>query len=341
MGIEVGERDRHLTCRTPNSTTRSGERNYVHRVARDVEKYQAAEARLWTEVGVEPTERRVTLASGGEVRIQELGEGPPVVFIHGGAIAGASWAHLAAHLTGVRCILVDRPGCGLSEPIVGGPLSDLADLEKYADTLLEQLLDALKLEQAVVAGTSYGGFFAFRGAAAIPDRVTKVIEYSWLIGAPAESTPFSARIGSLPGLQALTTRMPMSRRMVKTALRQFGLGRAIDSGAFDDVMLDWAHALLRHTDTMANDLGSSPKLFTPIRGQNTDVLLTASLLSKLTMPVLFLWGEDDPNGGAAVAREFAPLLPDAELKIIAGAEHAPWIDDLDTCVELTQAFLTG
>ena len=309
-------------------------------MARDVERYRAAEARLWNEVGVEPTQRRVTLASGGEVRIQEIGEGPPVVFIHGGAIAGASWAHLAARLSGVRCILVDRPGCGMSDPIVGGPLRELAELEKYADTLLEQLLDALELEHAAVAGTSYGGFFAFRGAAAIPDRVTKLIEYSWLIGAPAESTPFSARIGSLPGVQALTTRMPMTRPMVKAALRQFGLGKAIDSGAFDDVMLDWAHALLRHTDTMANDLGSSPKLFTPIRGQNTDVLLTDDLLSKLMMPVLFLWGEDDPNGGAAIAREFAPRLPDAELKIIAGAQHAPWIDDLDTCTALTQAFLS-
>ena len=137
------------------------------------------------------------------------------------------------------------------------------------------------------------------------------------------------------------TRIPMSRGMVKAALRQFGLGKAIDSGAFDDVMIDWAHALLRHTNTMANDLRSSPKLFTPIRGQNNSVLLTDDLLSKLTMPVLFLWGEDDPNGGSAVAREFAPRLPNAELRIVTGAEHAPWIDDLDTCTAHTQAFLTA
>lgn len=309
-------------------------------MAKDFERYRAAEALLWSTVNAEPTERRVTLASGVEVRVQEVGEGQPVVFIHGGAVAGTSWCHLAARLSGVRCILVDRPGCGMSEPIVGGPLRNLPDLEQYADVLLEQLLDALELDRAAVAGTSYGGFFAFRGAAAVPDRVTKLIEYSWLIGAPAESAPFSARLGALPGMQALMTRMPMTRPMVKAALRQFGFGKAIDSGAFDDVMLDWAHALLRHTDTMANDLGSSPKLFTPIRGQNNDVLLTDDLLSKLTMPVLFLWGEDDPNGGCAVAREFAPRLPNAELKIIAGAEHAPWIDDLDTCTALTQAFLT-
>ena len=161
-------------------------------MGKDLERYRASEAILWSQVGVEPVDRRVTLASGGEVRIQEVGEGEPVVFIHGGAIAGTSWCQLAASLSGVRCILVDRPGCGMSEPIVGGPLRDLADLEEYADTLLEQLLDALELDRAAVAGTSYGGFFAFRGAATVPDRVTRLIEYSWLIGAPAESAPFSA-----------------------------------------------------------------------------------------------------------------------------------------------------
>jgi pimeloyl-ACP methyl ester carboxylesterase len=137
------------------------------------------------------------------------------------------------------------------------------------------------------------------------------------------------------------TRMPMSRGMVKAALRQFGLGRAIDSGAFDECMLDWAHALLRHTDTLANDIRSSPDVFTPIRGQNRDLLLTDELLSTLTMPVLFLWGQHDPNGSAAVARTFAPRLPNAQLVIVPDAEHAPWLDDIETCVSRTRSFLIG
>lgn len=310
-------------------------------MVKDLERYRAAEARLWHHVGVEPVDRRVRLPSGAEVRVQEVGEGPPVVFLHGGSIAGASWCQLVARLEGFRCILVDRPGCGLSDPIVDGPLRDLASLEAYADRLLHDLLDGLALEQAAVAATSYGGFFAFRGAASIPDRVTQLIEYSWLVGAPSESAPIPARMGALPGMQMAMTRIPMSRSMVRSALRQFGLGKAIDSGAFDDVMLDWAHALLRHTDTLANDVRSSPKLFTPVRGQNRDVLLTDTLLTRLEMPTLFVWGEDDPNGGAAIARAFAPRLPNAELFIVPGAEHAPWIDDLDTCVDRTQAFLTG
>ena len=209
----------------------------------------------------------------------------------------------------------------------------------YADHLLGDLLDALDLDTAAVGATSYGGFFGFRGAAAAPERVTRIVEYGWLIGAPSEGAPLMARMAALPGLRSVMTRLPMSRGMVKRALRQFGLGRAIASGAFDDHMLDWAHALLRHTDTLANDVRSSPDVFTPIRGQNLDVLLTDELLAEVTMPVLFLWGEDDPNGGASVARNFASRLPNAELFVVQEAEHAPWLDDLATCVTRTRSFL--
>ncbi len=307
----------------------------------DLDRFLEAERRLWEKLAVTPVDRRVTLRSGGEVRCQEVGEGPPVVFIHGASIAGTSWSGLAAGLEGLRCILVDRPGCGLSDPIVGGPLRDLASVQSYADRLLSDLLDALELDRAMVAATSYGGLFALRGAAAAPGRVSKMVLYSWPMGAPSELAPVVARMGSVPGIRALMTRLPMTRWMVARALRQFGLGRAIDAGAFDDDMLDWAHALLRHTDTLANDLRSSPRLFTPIRGQNKDLLLTDALLAELTMPVLFLWGEDDPNGGAAVAEAFAPRLPNAELVIVPAAEHAPWLDDPETCVSSTQAFLSG
>lgn len=305
-----------------------------------IDAYREAEARLWAKYGVVPVERYVRLPDGGAVRVQEVGSGTPVVFVHGGAVAGASWAHLVTALDDVRCILVDRPGCGLSDPIVGGPLTDLAALEAYADRLLPGLLDALELDEAAVAATSFGGFFAFRGAASAPERVTRLIEYSWLIGAPSERAPLAARIFALPGMQALAARIPMTRGMVERSLKQFGLRSAIESGAFDDDMLDWAHALIRHTDTMANDIRSTPKVILPIRGQNPDVLLTDELLAKLTMPVLLLWGEHDPNGGVAVATQFAPRLPDAELVVVPGAEHAPWIDDLETCRSHTQAFLT-
>jgi len=274
------------------------------------------------------------------VRVQEAGEGHPVLFVHGAANAGTSWMSLVASLPGFRCIALDRPGCGLSDPIVGAPLRDLDAVESYADTFVRDVLDALELPSAHVVATSYGGYFAFRGAAAHPDRIDRVVELSWLLGAPMDKVAMSMRVGALPGVRALTTRLPVTRHMVKVLLRQIGLKRALVTGRFDDDMIDWYWLLLRDTDTMRNDIRSSPSLITPIRGLNQRLLLSDDLLARVTMPVLFLWGDEDPNGGESVARAFASRVPYATLEVIQQAGHAPWIDELDLCADRTRAFLS-
>lgn len=81
--------------------------------------YRSAESAWWRKLGAAPTERFVPLASTGtSIRVQELGDGDPVLFIHGGANSGTGFAPLAKRLAdaGRRCMLVDRPGNGLSPP---------------------------------------------------------------------------------------------------------------------------------------------------------------------------------------------------------------------------------
>jgi hypothetical protein len=52
--------------------------------------YRCAERRLWNSVGLTPHESFVTLPRlGVEARVQEVGEGEPVLFIHGGPNAGS------------------------------------------------------------------------------------------------------------------------------------------------------------------------------------------------------------------------------------------------------------
>ncbi len=310
-------------------------------MGKQIERFRQAEQRLWQSVGVEPRERRVQLRTGEMVRVQETGEGPPVLLIHGVTVAGSTWMSLMAALPDFRCIALDRPGCGLSDPVAGGPLRDPAAIEAYADNLIANVLDALDLPSAFVLATSYGGYFAVRGAAAHPERVDRLVEYSWLIGAPMDKVVMSLRMAALPGMQSLTTKVRPTRGMVKMMLRQIGLKRAIDTGTFTDDMLDWTHALIRDTDTMSNDGRSAPQLVLPIRGLNERVLHTDELLARLTMPVLFLWGDEDPNGGELVAKEFASRLPNATLEMIPEAGHAPWIDELDLCADHTRAFLTA
>lgn len=89
-----------------------------------------------------------------------------MLFVHGTAGLGA-WPGLLAKLRGVRCLIVERPGWGLSSAIddSGGRYRHMT-----AD-LLAGLLDALGVERAAVVGASTGNVWALSLAAAHPLRV--------------------------------------------------------------------------------------------------------------------------------------------------------------------------
>lgn len=95
--------------------------------------------------GAEPAERHLVVEhSGATARVQELGAGEPVVFVHGAPNGGTSWAALAARLEGFRCVIVDRPGCGLS-PRGDVRHADMDELGTFADAFVVDVLDAMDL----------------------------------------------------------------------------------------------------------------------------------------------------------------------------------------------------
>jgi 2-hydroxy-6-oxonona-2,4-dienedioate hydrolase len=293
---------------------------------------------LWDSLDAQPTERLLTLArTGATVRVQELGDGPPVVFVHGASNAGTSWAPLVSRLAGFHCILVDRPGCGLSPRLPVG-LADMSRFDVFADALVVDVLDAIGVADAHVVGTSFGGYFALRTAAAHPERTIRVVELGWTVGAPMESTPLVMRIATLPRLGRLVTKIPPTEGMTRSMLKQIGLRNAVDSGRFGSIELGWFRSLLRDTDTMRNEIDAAPRIMT-MRGFNDDTLLPVTLLEAIEAPTFFLWGEQDPMGGAALAQEFVQQLPRAELEMMPAAGHAPWIDDPDRVASTVGAFL--
>lgn len=71
--------------------------------------------RLLAEAGLSGS--MVRTADGAAVHVVEKGTGPPVVFVHGSGSPGLFWLPLLRQVEGVRAIVVDRPGFGLSDPL--------------------------------------------------------------------------------------------------------------------------------------------------------------------------------------------------------------------------------
>jgi len=116
----------------------------------------------------------MALVNAGDVSLNavELGEGPPVVMLHG-LISGssASWYFTCAPVLAKnhRVILYDLRGHGRSAPAAGG--YDTATLAKD----LENLLDAMGVDEPVsLVGHSYGALVAMRFALAHPERVNRL-----------------------------------------------------------------------------------------------------------------------------------------------------------------------
>lgn len=311
-------------------------------MSHDQARYLAAEKRLWDSVGVETTEITLGLPTiGSTVRAQEVGEGPPLVFIHGGATGGASWAMLVSRLTDFRCIVIDRPGMGLSELPPNVRRRDMAQYKSFADALLPDIVDALEVPNVQVASTSLGGFCAFRGAATAPDKVQKIIEFSYPIGAPMQKVPMVFRMAGLPGADRISAAMPANRTIVKAALSSAGLKSAIRTGKFNDQAIEWMVSFMNDTPSMQNETGITPRFITPIAGLNDETIFEPELLANLTMPIHFFWGADDPNGGEATANLLVNQLPNATLEMVPSAGHAPWLDELDRAEASTRAFLNS
>ncbi len=300
--------------------------------------YRAAEQELWASLGVSAMERLLDLPRTGlRVRVQEVGAGPPALFIHGANTSGASWATLAARLPGFRCLLLDRPGTGLSEAFPTRPTT--LELMALGDDMVAEILDAAGIERAHVVATSLGGFMGLRSAAAHPDRLLRMVQFSWPVGAPTKAVPNSMRLMALPGVARIASAMPATEGTVRSIFRTVGHGPSLDAGRIAQSDIDAYLALLRHTDTLRNELVLARSSVSPLRGFDPR-LLPAALLASIRTPTRFIWGGRDPFGGPEVARAVVARIPGAELEVLPDAGHAPWLDELDRCAASVSDFLS-
>ena len=299
--------------------------------------YRAAEQRLWQSIGVAPVEQLIHLERNEvTVRIQEIGAGPPVVFIHGANTSGASWAKLAARMVGFRCLILDRPGTGLSQPLKRR--IDPSSLPEIAETLVVDILDALQLPSAHVVATSLGGYVALRTAAAWPERVDRMVQFSWPVGAPIKNLPWVLRAMAIPGLGRLAASMPANERSTRMLFKRMGHGAKLKDGRITQADIDCYLALLRDTDTLRNEIAPARALISPMRGLDR-IQLTDEALVKVSCPTLFIWGARDLFGDAQAAEELVARIPGAELQLMPEASHSPWLDDVDHCAAAVSEFL--
>ncbi len=171
---------------------------------------EAETARLY------PPDGKIVKANGHDVHVKIMGNGPPIVLLHGasGNLRDMTWRIAPALAENFTVIAMDRPGFGYTPPLG----RDGATLAQQAE-VLRAALNALGYRKAYVMGQSYGGSVALRWALDYPDSVAGLL----LVSAPSNVWPTG--LGTLYRINANPITGPLLRLWV-AAFPPRGLVRA-------------------------------------------------------------------------------------------------------------------
>lgn len=299
------------------------------------QRIRNAETDLFHGVGAEVDESFLDLVrTGAHVRLLSHGSGRPLVLLHGVSLSAAVWAPLFTALSGWRILALDLPGHGLSGP----DRFRSGQVRHRAQELLDDIFDALELDEAPVIGHSLGGMFALWYAAAGGERISRLVA----IGEPAVALPgvrvrIPLSLLTVPGLSLGVLRTPSPRPIYRRLLAQ-GLGQS-EVAAAPDSLIDALRLSARRPGN-ARTVSSLMHAIDHFHRPRPESVLTTPELRAIEVPTMFIWGTEAPYLTVDQARPSIDQIPDATLHRVPGG-HGPWLLDTERSAELIRTHLTN
>lgn len=281
----------------------------------------------WLDVDWREHQRWVSVA-GQPVNTIDLGEGPPLVFVHGLSGSWPNWLEqLPVFADSHRVIAMDLPGFGHS------PMPhERITISGYA-RLLDGLFDELGIDAATLVGNSMGGFISAEFAIAFPERVERLVLVS-----PAGISSYRNTRGmrALPALHrgerivaAYTAWMASKSETVtrRPALRNATLG-----------------FVTRHPTRLPAALAAEQ-----LRGAGKPGFIQAleanldydfrHRLPEIACPTLIVWGDQDKVLTVRDAAVYAELIPGSRKVLYEDTGHMSQIERPDAFNSLLREFL--
>jgi pimeloyl-ACP methyl ester carboxylesterase len=255
----------------------------------------------------------------GPVQYQELGQGQPMVFVHGLMVDRQLWQAVLPMLTkGCRCVAPTWP---LGAHAVA--MRPDADLSVAGMTqLIADFLDALDLHDVILVGNDTGGALVQMVCARFPQRIARVVlttcdAYDVF---PPPAFGILRWMGHLPALLyasvQLMHHLPPLRRL------PFAFGDLTDHPLDDGLIEGW----IRPLRTDAGVRRDVRQFLRTLSSRDTEAAGLA--LRGFDKPVLLLWSTRCRHFPPRLAARFQRELPQAELQ---------WIDSAGVFLSLDHA----
>ena len=258
-------------------------------------------------------------------------EGPredplPVVLIHGTGASLHTWEGWVRALKARRRVIsFDLPGFGLTGPFAGQYEPGNYKGDTYARFVLD-LLDALKIDRAVLGGNSLGGEVAWRTAFLAPPRVAALV----LVDAAGPAfTPLSVP------LAFVLARTPVLNRLSEWALPRSLVEQSVASvyGDPSRITPELVDRYFELTLRDGNRRALAQLLQGQVLGENADRIAT------LKLPTLILWGGRDRLIPPEIGRQFEQQIAGSQRIVFDDLGHVPQEEDAARSVVPVKAFL--
>lgn len=253
-------------------------------------------------------QRVIRLAGGQDQIVFSAGDGPPLLWLHG--IGGVN-PHdpLLGALSEERTVLAPLAP-GFSDLREVSEIDDVHDLAMHYD----EVLDALCLETAAVAGHSFGAMTAAEFAAHYPRRVSQLALIS-PFGLWDDAYPVADLFAYVP--KQMATLLYADGSSARTA------PTSVDSEADIDALV----AVAQSMTTMAKFMWPIPE-----RG-------LGRRLRRVAAPTLVVFGAQDALVPSRYADDFAAGIPRCTTQVIAGAGHMVHEERTDQVLAALRGFL--
>ncbi|PRQ01015.1 Lipase 1 precursor [Enhygromyxa salina] len=256
----------------------------------------------WTPPSYWAQERYIEL-EGLNICYLEAGpaDAETIVFVHGWSGNVQNWWDQFEHFQSrYHVVVFDAPGHGKSER------GDHVDYSMALHVeLVDELLDALEVDEAIVVGNSGGGWIAAEYAIQHPERVTK------LVLSDSTGTRYTGSAGAV--LNLLTARWLQIANMT-TGEHYPGLDPK--SQARQEFVSSFAG-----TVEEAPYLEALAALLAP-----TYERIPKSRLAQIEAPTLILWGDDDAVVPINAMKVFDKAIPDSQTYMVHLGGHTPMMN---------------
>lgn len=259
-------------------------------------------------------ERRIRLWQDKvETQIDMNGDGPPLVFLHGPWGLRSDRDFLDRLAATHRIYAPRHPGTTPGDPDAIHQLDEWWDLVVYYG----ELLDRLGLGAPALVGHSFGGMVACEIAAAMPERVKRLVLIDPL-GLWRDELPVNNWM-ILPDDQRRQTLFADAAG--EAAERFFELPAEPEARAEAQAGFIWSQAC-------------TGKFVWPIPDKGLK-----KRMHRIAAPSLIVWGDADAVIAPDYAQDFAERIADARVALIARAGHLPHLEQPEEAARLVREFL--